>query len=146
MAGRQSDGIHSRYHNITPAKEYAVPGFGTNDVVMRPGAFNGGMHGQSMAPQLQALVMPQWPSMLSSQSHANHQPVYPAPVQPIQPISMGALHTSVSATSTGSATTPRRTLTDLDRKRMCEYAEEHPNSNQSEIGGSCTSTERRTLF
>ncbi|KAK3612812.1 hypothetical protein LTR22_028449, partial [Elasticomyces elasticus] len=30
--------------------------------------------------------------------------------------------------------TPRKTLTDLDRKRMCQYAEEHPNAKQTEIG------------
>lgn len=80
-------------------------------------------------------MMPQWPSMLaSSHTHSNYQPPYPQPVQSIPPISVGSLQTPVSATSTRSATTPRKTLTDLDRKRMCQYAEEHPTSKQTEIG------------
>jgi len=102
---------------------------------MEPGAFGGGIQQRQMAHQLQPLVMPQWPSMLNSQSPSNNQYVFPQPVQPIQPMSMSQLQTPISATSTRSASTPRKTLTDSDRKRMCQYAEDHPNSKQTEIGG-----------
>jgi hypothetical protein len=36
--------------------------------------------------------------------------------------------------SSGQQTTPRRTLTDDDRRRMCKYHEEHPQIKQTEIG------------
>lgn len=92
-------------------------------------------------PQLQPLIMPQqmpqqmpqWPSMLTSQS-TYQPPLFPssAPV-PITPASA----TPVSATSTHSRTssTPRKTLTDSDRRRMCQYHEDHPTTKQTEIGG-----------
>ena len=85
--------------------------------------------------QLQPLVMPQWPSMLNSQSHQPFQPAYPQGVQPIQPMTMAPLPTPISATSSRSASTPRKTLTDADRKQMCQYAEDNPSAKQTEIGG-----------
>ncbi|KAI7205534.1 hypothetical protein KC316_g213 [Hortaea werneckii] len=78
--------------------------------------------------------MPQWPSMLTSQAHTGFQPTHRQPVQPIQPLSINQLHTPVSAISAGSAPIPRKTLTDNDRKRMCQYADDHPNAKQREIG------------
>ena len=43
--------------------------------------------------------------------------------------------TPVSASSIGSGTVPRRTLTDADRRSMCVYHEENPTLKQTEIGG-----------
>ena len=37
--------------------------------------------------------------------------------------------------TTTAGLTPRRTLTDDDRRRMCEYHESHPGVKQTEIGG-----------
>ena len=127
--------VYPHSHHGTPSQEYSGFNFGTPHMPMEPSAFGSGIQQRSMAPQLQPLVMPQWPSMLSSQSHSTYQPIYPPPIQPIQPVPMQTLQTPVSATSTRSASTPRKTLTDIDRKRMCQYAEEHPNSKQTEIGG-----------
>jgi hypothetical protein len=132
----QSPRIYSHSHHGTPAQEYTGFNFSSPHMPMEPSAFSSSMQHRPMHQQLQPLVMPQWPSMLgSSQAHPNYQPVYPPPVQPIQPMTIGSLQTPISATSTRSASTPRKTLTDLDRKRMCQYAEEHPNSKQTEIGG-----------
>ena len=138
--------IYPHSHHGTPAQEYSGFNFGGPHVAMEPGAFGSTVQQRSMAPQLQPLVMPQWPSMLSSQSHSSYQPVYPPPVQPIQPITLGALQTPVSATSARSASTPRKTLTDIDRKRMCQYAEDHPNSKQTEIGGTYSWFDHLSLF
>jgi hypothetical protein len=92
-----------------------------------------GMHPpRTTHPQLQPLIMPQWPSMLTSQS--TYVPsIFPSASVPITPASA----TPVSATSTRSHTssTPRKTLTDADRRRMCLYHEEHPTVKQTEIGG-----------
>jgi hypothetical protein len=132
----QSPRIYSHSHHGTPAQEYSGFNFPSPHMPMEPSAFSSSMQQRPMHQHLQPLVMPQWPSMLgSSQTHSNYQPVYPQPIQPIQSMSVGSLQTPVSATSTRSASTPRKTLTDMDRKRMCQYAEEHPNSKQTEIGG-----------
>jgi hypothetical protein len=128
------------YHG-TPVTEFTGFNFGTPQLPMDSGAFSSGVQ---QRPTLQPIVMPmsnmsampQWPSMLPTPSQPSyHTPYLPQPVQPIQPMSIGQLQTPVSATSTRSASTPRKTLTDSDRKRMCQYAEEHPNSKQTEIGG-----------
>lgn len=124
--------IYPHSHHGTPAQEYSGFNFSSPQLHMSPNAFDGGFQQRPMPQQLQPLVMPQWPSMLNSQVHSTFQPVYPQPVQPIQPMQ---LPTPVSATSTRSTSTPRKTLTDLDRKRMCQYADENPNAKQTEIGG-----------
>jgi len=134
----QSPRIYSHSHHGTPAQEYQGFNFTSPHMAMEPSAFSNNAQQRPMHHQhLQPLVMPQWPSMLTTQTPSTYQPMYPQPVQSVQsvqPLSAGPLHTPVSATSTRSASTPRKTLTDLDRKRMCQYAEEHPNSKQTEIG------------
>ena len=124
-------------HHGTPAQEYSAFNFGAPlHIPMEPARFQ---H-RPMAQQLQPLIMPQWPSMLNSQAHSTYQPpVSLPPVQPIQPSPMSSMTTPVSAGSSRSASTPRKTLSDLDRKRMCLYAEEHPSSKQTEIGGAFVS-------
>lgn len=76
------------------------------------------------------LTMPsQWAGMISTQPGFAPVPLAPMPPMP----SMGApqqIHTPHFPT----APTPRRTLTDADRRRMCLYHEEHPNVKQTEIG------------
>ena len=52
--------------------------------------------------------------------------IQPATIRPQQQDSLGKAHT---------APTPRRALTDTDRKRMCLYHEEHPTTGETEIGG-----------
>lgn len=134
----QSPRIYSHSHHGTPAQEYQGFNFTSPHMPMEPSAFSNNATHRPMHQGLQ-LVMPQWPSMLASQGPSSYQPMYAQPVQsvqPIQPLSAGPVQTPVSATSSRSATTPRKTLTDLDRKRMCQYAEEHPNSKQTEIGSS----------
>ncbi|KAF2680343.1 CenpB-DNA-bind-domain-containing protein [Lentithecium fluviatile CBS 122367] len=99
--------------------------------------FTAGMHPphqpqRTAHPQLQPLIMPQWPSMLTSQS-TYVPPIFPSAPVPITPASA----TPVSATSTHSgrtSSTPRKTLTDADRRRMCQYHEDHPTVKQTEIG------------
>jgi hypothetical protein len=125
-------------HHQSPVQEYN--GFhGYPPLQMEP------MYGNSMHPphhphppprtthaQLQPLIMPQWPSMLTSQS-TYQPPIFPSAPIPITPASA----TPVSASSTHSRTssTPRKTLTDSDRRRMCQYHEDNPTVKQTEIGG-----------
>jgi hypothetical protein len=82
---------------------------------------------QTMPPQPQTVI----PAASSSQQYPPMaQPIAPAP--PPQ-LAAAAAVTATPTTSTGS--TPRRTLTDADRRRMCIFHEENPNVKQTEIGG-----------
>jgi hypothetical protein len=133
-------------HHQSPVQNYA--GFTDFGAPMH-GLPMGNMYSSGMHPphqpqptprtthqQLQPLIMPQmtqWPSQLTSQS-TYQASLYPSsgPV-PITPASA----TPGSATSTHSraSSTPRKTLTDADRKRMCQYHEDNPTVKQTEIGG-----------
>jgi hypothetical protein len=129
--------VYPHSHHGTPAQEYAGFSFTTPQYHTNQNSYATEYHQRSMHQQLQPLVMPQvmpqWPSMLNnSRLHSTFQPVYPQAVQPLQAMQMP---TPVSASSTRSTSTPRKTLTDVDRKRMCQYADENPNAKQTEIGG-----------
>ena len=59
---------------------------------------------------------------------------YIAPGPP-SPISATSISTTVTPFTTAGDSTPRRLLTDDDRRRMCEYHERHPGVKQTDIGG-----------
>ncbi|KAG9239232.1 hypothetical protein BJ875DRAFT_220465 [Amylocarpus encephaloides] len=83
--------------------------------------------------QLLPLIMPShptWPSMLTNPA-ATYSP---APV-PIPAVSAPVVKGNANAKPLGhGATTARKTLSDNDRRLMCQYSEEHPSAKQSEIG------------
>jgi len=74
--------------------------------------------------QLQPVVTGQWPGM--------HLP--PGPYSGAYSLQPGMLHGSHQKYSSHTPT-PRKTLTDADRRSMCLYAEENPTKKQTEIGG-----------
>lgn len=92
---------------------------------------------QQLQPLQPLIVPPQWPSMLTTQS------TYPTPVlptasttTPVSAVSAGSSNShslQIRQTTTGGST-PRRTLTDDDRRRMCQYAEDNPGVKQTDIG------------
>lgn len=93
-------------------------------------------HAQNNLQSLYPLVVPQqWPSMLTSQSNYS-TPTLPtaSTTTPSSAVSSHSQPTPVRQTVTGG-TTPRRTLTDDDRRRMCQYAEDNPGIKQTDIGG-----------
>lgn len=129
---------HPVYHtpqHHSPAHEYG--GFNFAAVPMDPMYDGMPPPPRTTHQQLQPLVMPpqmpQWPSQMTSQS------TYMAPTYTTMPMPM-APHMTSPMVSTPAATgrptpTPRKTLTDDDRRRMCQYAEKNPNVKQTEIGG-----------
>jgi hypothetical protein len=131
----RSPHIYPHSHHGTPAQEYSTFHFPSPNLSIGGTTFENTMPQRPVHQQLQPLVMPQWPSMLNSHQSQPFQPAYPQPVQPIQPMTLAPLPTPISATSSRSGSTPRKTLTDLDRKQMCQYAEENPTAKQTEIGG-----------
>lgn len=118
-------------HHPSPMHEYN--GFAFTPLPMES-LYSGLPSSRTAHQQLQPLIMPQWPSMLTSQS------TYVPPVYPPASIPVGSVSTPISASSTSTrpASTPRKTLTDSDRRRMCLYHEEHPTVKQTEIGGKLT--------
>lgn len=91
---------------------------------------------QSLPPhqQLLPLIMPShptWPSMLTNPNNNYSAPPVPIPSASAPPI-VKASNTKLPAIHTNP--TPRKTLTDNDRRRMCQYHEENPTVKQTEIG------------
>ena len=85
--------------------------------------------------QLPALLMPHhhtlWPSMLSN-PNPNYGPPHSAPPVAIPSIATPLKTSKLPAIQTTSQ--PRKTLTDDDRRKMCQYAEDHPTAKQTDIG------------
>ena len=93
-------------------------------------------YGMSIPPPYTSMPLPMpthsWPSLLTTHSAfaASGIPVSTTPtsVSPSTPLPQ------VRKTSTGGST-PRRTLTDDDRRQMCIYHEENKTAKQTDIGG-----------
>ena len=69
---------------------------------------------------------PTWPSMLTNPNSYSNQPVAIPPVPaPLKTTKVTPLH---------APSGPRKTLTDDDRRRMCQYHEDNPHVKQTEIG------------
>ena len=80
--------------------------------------------------QLPMLMMPHaWPSMLTNPN--NYGP-HSAPPVAIPAVTASSKPSKLPAIQTTSQ--PRKTLTDDDRRAMCQYAEDHPGIKQTEIG------------
>ena len=134
MAGYNSS------HQQSPLHEYGGFGFISPTVMpVEPSYTRSIPPPYSSHQQLQPLVMPQptqWPSMMAGSSQSSYSP----PALPTAPPPPLTNITPISATSSSyslhTGSTPRKTLTDQDRRRMCLYHEENPTVKQTEIGGS----------
>lgn len=82
--------------------------------------------------QLLPLIMPgnpTWPSLLTNPANYSAPPVAIPPISAPVVKGNGAKLPAIHATPS-----PRKTLTDNDRRRMCQYHEENPSVKQTEIG------------
>lgn len=127
--------------NQVPRHEYEDFGFSTSTNAQLDPIYSPPMQSSFSSPQpLNPLVnIPQWPSQITNPSE-NSPPVTITLHRPILPLSKTAplptISTSVAPSkSAHSCSTSRRTLTDTDRRRMCEYHNDNPNIKQTEIGG-----------
>lgn len=132
-------GDHSPHNS--PLQEYNGFAFMSNTHVPLEPLYNRPVQpSYSTAQPLQPLVMPQWPSQLTNPSiDSGHPGAFPPP-RLLAPISImptkPPLPRSASTPAPVSApSTARRTLTDQDRRKMCQYHEDHPTVKQTEIGG-----------
>lgn len=108
---------------VMPMEPYSMP---TMPQSYAPHQMGGGGAGTG-GPLTMA---PQWPGMLSTQPNYAPVPLAPMPI----PASVAHLQ-NMHTTHVSSAPTPRRTLTDADRRKMCMYHEKYPHVKQTEIGG-----------
>jgi hypothetical protein len=90
-------------------------------------------HHQQLLPLI-VPTHPTWPSMLTNP--ANHGNSFSAPPVAIPPISLSGKPPKLPAIH--ATPSPRKTLTDADRRRMCQYHEDNPTIKQTEIGGKAT--------
>ena len=132
-------GDHSSHNS--PLQEYNGFAFMSNTHVPPEPLYNRPLQpSYSTAPLLQPLVMPQWPSQLTNPSVGCGTPTAFPPPRPLAPISTMAIKPPLPRSASTPAPVPasstaRRTLTDQDRRSMCQYHEDHPTVKQTEIGG-----------
>lgn len=124
------------YHSpnlVSPAHEYGSFNFNQGQMPMA-----NVYAGQMQHPSPQAQFPPTWPSMLTNPPHSAPAPMSAqhhmaqmsyAPPQPLPPLITNPIPPPAQPQSTS-----RRTLTDNDRRRMCQYHEENPTVKQTEIG------------
>lgn len=145
--GNNESWMNINNNSYTSPQQHQSPVFENGGYNFMP---TSGHHGLPMEPpsfisprlpshhqMLQPLVMPSnptWPSELVSHSAVSYsEPVQvPAPVISA-PVVKG--NSSKLPNLTAHTPSPRRTLTDDDRRRMCQYHEENPHVKQTEIGG-----------
>ena len=130
---------HSPHHS--PPNDYGDYGFTASSQVQLDSIYGRPMQPQFSSPQpvQPVAAMPLWPSQITNPSENSPSPVVPLH-RPILPMSKTApvpiLDPSPAPSKPSQATsTSRRTLTDSDRRRMCEYHNDNPNVKQTEIGG-----------
>ncbi|CAL5867298.1 uncharacterized protein PFLUO_LOCUS1513 [Penicillium psychrofluorescens] len=124
-------GAFTSPHNSPPIPEYSGFDYGPSPLM----AVDSVSYGMSIPPPYASmpLAMPShsWPSMLANQSPFHESGMPPAPVP--TSVSPSAPMPPIRRTSTGGST-PRRTLTDEDRRLMCLYHEENKTAKQTDIG------------
>ncbi|GLI78118.1 hypothetical protein PoHVEF18_006418 [Penicillium ochrochloron] len=123
-------GTFTSPHNSPPMPEYSGFDYGHSPLMAVDATY-----GMSIPPPYASMPLPMpshsWPSMLTHQS-AFHESGLP-PVSVPTSVSPSAPTPPIRKTSTGGAT-PRRTLTDEDRRQMCLYHEENKQAKQTDIG------------
>ena len=128
---------NDRSPHESPLHEYNGFGFMSSTHIPLDSIYNRPIQSSYTAnPPLHPLIMPQWPSQITNPSEGP-PPVIRLP-RPIAPVS--AIVTPHSAPpalppSAPAPSTARKTLTDQDRRKMCQYHEDHPTVKQTEIGG-----------
>jgi hypothetical protein len=128
--------------NSPPVPDYNTYNYGSSNIMpiepaplygmARPPPYNSHQQLQPLHP---LIMPPQWPSMLTSQSsYSATTPQTASTTTPLSAASASPHSLRITPTTTTGGTNPRRTLTDDDRRRMCQYAEDNPGIKQTEIG------------
>lgn len=130
-------------HHGTPTLEYtgfAWPGSSTDFDESHPSTSSSLQHPRVVHTP----PMPQWPSQLSDFASWRTPPCeqqMPIVTTAMAPPPIPSIEDGMPIPSRPKSN-PRRTLTDEDRKRMCEYARANPGMKQIDIGRSSTTADR----
>lgn len=133
-------GDHSQHQS--PSNEYGGFAFTASTHAHLDSIYDRPVQPTFSSPQpLHPLVtIPQWPSQITNPSESSPPPAPPTH-RPILPLSKTTPLPTITPPSAPppskpahSSTSSRRTLSDSDRRRMCEYHNENPNVKQTEIG------------
>ncbi|KAL9132948.1 MAG: hypothetical protein Q9175_005871, partial [Cornicularia normoerica] len=131
----------SPHHSSPTPNDYADFDFSNSVHVQLDSMYNRPLQSSFSTPQpLHPLItMPQWPSQITNPSeNSSPPPVVQLQHRPILPLSKTAPAIPKLATLPSKEkpvlSSSRRTLTDSDRRKMCEYHNEHPNVKQTDIG------------
>ena len=126
----------------SPANNYGDFDFSPSVHAQLDSIYSRPLHSSFSTPQpLHPLItMPQWPSQITNPSETTSPPpVVQLQHRPILPLSKTVPTipklTTISPKEKPTLSSSRRTLTDSDRRKMCEYHNENPNVKQTEIGG-----------
>ncbi|MCJ1357270.1 MAG: hypothetical protein MMC33_007266 [Icmadophila ericetorum] len=134
------DDYHSQ-HTHSPNHDYAVYGYMSSSHVPLAPAYSRPMPSSySSHQQPPPLITAQWPSMLTNPSSNTPPPLQtqtssgPPQLAPLAPLTTYNPPPLPPVATPMPAPNTRRTLTDQDRRRMCQYHEENPTVKQTEIG------------
>ncbi|KAM7204041.1 hypothetical protein V8F20_003739 [Naviculisporaceae sp. PSN 640] len=139
------------YHHQTTMAEYEGAGYGYSMPPISHGLPSESLPMNRMPPpppptlsipqqptthgQLPMVMMPHttWPSQLTNPiNNMNSYGQHSVPPVAIPPVTAPLKTSKLPAIQTTSQ--PRKTLTDDDRRRMCQYAKDHPTAKQTDIG------------
>ncbi|KAF6222683.1 hypothetical protein HO133_000730 [Letharia lupina] len=125
----------------SPPNDYGDFDFSTSVHAQLDSMYNRPLQSAFPTPQpLHPLItMPQWPSQITSPSETSSPPpvvhLQPRPILPLsKTVPTIPKLATVSPKEKPTQSSSRRTLTDSDRRKMCEYHNENPNVKQTEIG------------
>ncbi|KAL6713375.1 hypothetical protein ACLMJK_008840 [Lecanora helva] len=136
-------GDHSQHQS--PSNEYGGFAFATSAHAHVESVYDRPVQTSFASPQpLHPLVtMPQWPSQITNPSESSppapmplqHRPILPlSKTSPVETIPPMPVPTPAPSKITHPTNTSRKTLSDSDRRRMCEYHSDNPSVKQTEIG------------
>lgn len=124
---------HYSYHEMPPQQSSESP-FNAPCLSAVPSAVGSSPEQRQTYSGSNSLVMAPWPSQINSHTLSTYQPQI-TQVQRSQHMTLSGPYLSFCGPLLQPVPTPRRSMSDADRRDMCLYADTHPNSKQREIGG-----------
>jgi len=128
------------HHSQQSSQDFGLYGFVESPQLPSDATFR--MQSGAPAPSPYYAQVPQWTFPQPEHQYIpNQNPLSIQTGRQVPPMATHLLHPPTVSTST-----PRRTLTDMDRRKMCIYHEENPTVKQTEIGGIITHVDRQMMF
>ena len=135
-AGQWVEIAHDHSPHQSPLHEYNGFGFlASTHVPVDPIYHRAAQNSYAANSALHPLIMPQWPSQITNPSEGGSPAAIPLPRALAPTSTVTTPQSAPPAIPAPASSTARKTLTDHDRRRMCQYHEDFPTVKQTEIGG-----------